>query len=102
MWFLISGAELEQYLHEGREIYLLDIRDRDSYEKKHIKGAVNIPGEELPDRMQELPTDRLIVIYCYRGPHSMLAARQLSGYGYRVADVYGGIEYYRGKYLTGI
>ena len=100
MWFLISAAELEQYLEEGRDIFLVDIRDRDSYEKSHIRGAVNIPGSELPDRMQELPVDRLIVIYCYRGPHSMLAARKLSACGYRVADVYGGIEYYRGKYLT--
>lgn len=100
MWFLISATELEQYLDEGRDIFLVDIRDRNSYEKSHIMGAVNIPNDELPDRMQELPTDRLIVIYCYRGPHSMLAARQLSAYGYRIADVYGGIEYYRGKYLT--
>lgn len=100
MWFLISAGELEQYLDEGRDIVLVDIRDRDAYEKRHIRGAVNIPAKELPDRMEELPRDRLIVLYCYRGPHSMLAARQLSAYGYRVADVYGGIEYYRGKYLT--
>lgn len=100
MCFLISAAELEQYLDKGRDIFLVDIRDRDSYEKSHIRGAVNIPSEELPDRMGELPGDRLIVLYCYRGPHSMLAARMLSGYGYRVSDVYGGIEYYRGKYLT--
>lgn len=100
MWFLISAMELEEYLDEGRNIYLVDIRDRDSYEKSHIRGAVNIPDEELPDRMQELPADRLIVIYCYRGPRSMLAARLLSRQGFRVADVYGGIQAYRGKYLV--
>lgn len=100
MWFLIGAAELEQYLDEGRNICLVDIRDRKSFERRHIRGAINIPSEELMDREGELPTDRLIVLYCYRGPHSMLAARTLSGYGYQVADVYGGIEAYRGKYLV--
>ena len=66
-----------------------------------IRGAVNIPDEEFWGRVGELPTDRLIILYCYRGPRSMLAARQLARYGYQVADICGGIEAYRGKYLEG-
>lgn len=100
MWSLIGPAQLEQYLDYGRDIFLVDLRDRDSYDRRHIRGAVNIPGEELADRMGELPGDRLIVLYCYRGPHSMRASQFLSGQGYRVEDVYGGIDGYRGKYLT--
>lgn len=98
MCFLISAAELEQYLDENRPICLVDIRDRASYEREHIRGAVNIPDEELMSRLEQLPTDRLIVLYCYHGPRSMRAARILSGCGYQVADVYGGIQAYRGKY----
>lgn len=100
MWTLISTAQLEQYLDDKTGMFLLDVRDEAAYEKSHIKGAVNIPADQLMSRLSELPNDRLIVIYCYRGPHSMLAARQLSSYGYQVADVYGGIAWYRGKYLT--
>lgn len=100
MWFLIGVAELEQYLDRGKDMVLVDVRDRNSYEKGHIQGAINIPSDELPDRMQELPKEKLIVLYCYRGPHSMLAARALSRAGYRVADVYGGIMAYRGKYMV--
>lgn len=98
MWFLISAAELEQYLDENRPIYLVDIRDRASYEQEHIRGAVNIPDEELMSRLAQLPTDRLIVLYCYHGPRSMQASRVLSRRGYQVADVCGGIQAYRGKY----
>lgn len=100
MWFLISAAELEQYLDENRPMFLVDLRDRDSYAECHIRGAVNIPSEELSDRLSELPRDKLLVLYCYRGPHSMLAARQLARMGYQAADVCGGIAAYRGRYLT--
>ena len=98
MWYNISTAQLEQYLDENRWIYLVDMRDRASYMQSHIRGAVNIPDEEFWGRVGELPTDRLIVLYCYRGPRSMLAARQLARYGYQAADVCGGFEAYRGRH----
>ena len=100
MWYLISAADLERYLNEGRRMFLVDLRDRDAYRKSHILGAVNIPGDELMERVCELPRDRLIVLYCYHGPNSMLAARKLAALGYEVADVYGGILAYRGNHLA--
>ena len=101
MWYIISTAQLEQYLDENRWIYLVDMRDRASYAQSHIRGAVNIPDEEFWGRVGELPVDHLLILYCYRGPRSMLAARELARYGYQVADICGGIEAYRGKYLEG-
>lgn len=104
MWFLISAEELEQYLEREEDIYLIDMRDRDSYGRGHIRGAVNIPGNELPKRVRQLPEDCLIVLYCYHGPQSMLAARELSKRGFRVADLCGGIrayEAYKGNLTSG-
>ena len=89
MWCLIGSRDLERYLDEGREIFLADLRERRDYEMGHICGAINFPG------------DRLIVLYCYHGPNSLLVARALSAMGFQTADLYGGIEGYRGKYLTG-
>ena len=43
--------------------------------------------------------ESLIVLDCYHGPNSMRAARWLASLGYETADVYGGIQAYRGKYL---
>lgn len=100
MWYLISAEDLERYLDEGREMLLVDMRDPSDYAKNHIQGAVNIPGDELMERLFCLPFDKLIVLYCYHGPNSMLAARQLAQRGYRAADVYGGILSYHGKYLV--
>lgn len=103
MWFLIGVSELERYLDERREMYLIDLRDRNSFRREHIRGAVNIPAEELPRRLRGLPQDRLIVLYCYHGPQSMLAGRELAKLGFETADVCGGIQAYRnyrGKYLV--
>ena len=100
MWSLISPSELEQYLDENRNMVLVDLRDRDAYQASHIQGAVNIPYEEMAAHLYRLPKNSLIVLYCYHGPRSMLMARYLSEQGFTVADVYGGLESYRGKYMV--
>lgn len=99
MWDLISGAQLDEYLDQGSNVFLVDMRDANSYRRAHIRGAVNIPAGELRSRIGELPQDRLIVLYCYHGPNSMRSARWLASLGYETADVYGGIQAYRGRYL---
>ncbi len=100
MWNIISGTQMDQYLDEGWDMVLVDLRDSDSYDRSHIAGAVNIPEQELMERLWELPENKLIVLYCYHGPNSMRAARRLAQMGYETADVYGGIQTYRGKYLV--
>ena len=68
MWDLISGAQLDEYLDQGSNVFLVDMRDANSYRRAHIRGAVNIPAG-------------------------------LASLGYETADVYGGIQAYRGRYL---
>ena len=43
MWDLISGAQLDEYLDQGSNVFLVDMRDANSYRRAHIRGAVNIP-----------------------------------------------------------
>ena len=54
MWYLISGADLEELLEQEKDMVLVDMRDRQSYEKGHICGAVHIPGEELMSRLRRM------------------------------------------------
>jgi rhodanese-related sulfurtransferase/DNA-binding transcriptional ArsR family regulator len=51
---------------------LLDVRPRAEFEAGHLSGAINIPIDELPDRLDELPRDQRIVAYC-RGVYCLLA-----------------------------
>jgi rhodanese-related sulfurtransferase len=71
----LSPAELRQEL-DRRDALLLDARPRLEYDAGHIAAAISIPIDELPDRLDELPTDKLIVAYC-RGPLCVYADQAL-------------------------
>lgn len=71
---------------------LLDVRPRVEFEAGHLRGAVNIPIEELSARMHELPRDRKVIAYC-RGEYCLFAdeaAEQLRSHGFDVVRLEGG------------
>ena len=70
--------------------YLLDVRNPSEYRLDHIEGAVNIPLDELRDRMGEVPKDQEVWAYCAVGQRSYYAARALSQYGYDIKTLSGG------------
>lgn len=100
MYQTITMRQLEYMLDSHREMFLLDVRNRASYEMCHIDGAVNIPYSELDGDLDSLPVDKIIVCYCARGGQSMLACNHLSGMGYQVVNVANGLSSYQGKYLV--
>ncbi len=51
--------------HGGTNLVLLDMRDREDYQRGHISGALSMPLEEIDKRYQDLPDDKEIVTYCY-------------------------------------
>jgi rhodanese-related sulfurtransferase/DNA-binding transcriptional ArsR family regulator len=71
----LSPAELRQELDRSN-VLLLDARPRLEYAAGHLPAAISIPIDELPDRLDELPTDKLIVAYC-RGPLCVYADQAL-------------------------
>lgn len=73
--------------------FLLDVRTQDEYKLKHIDGAVNIPGDELRDRLNEIPRDKRIIVYCGVGLRGYLAYRILTMNGYKeVYNLSGGFK----------
>jgi len=72
----ISAAELTERLAVG-DVLLLDVRPPLEYAAGHLPGAISIPLDELPARLNELPTDTLIVTYC-RGPFCVYADEALN------------------------
>jgi rhodanese-related sulfurtransferase len=51
--------------HGDPDLVLLDMRDREDYQRGHIKGALSMPLEEIDKRYRDLPKDKDIVTYCY-------------------------------------
>lgn len=74
---------------------LVDVRD-EGYEEGHLPNAINIPLEDIENNQFDIDRNRVIIVYCEHGPHSMMAARILMRQGYRVLNVVGGIRQYRG------
>lgn len=96
----ITMKQLDGMLDRGEEIMLIDLRNRASFARGHIRGAVNIPYEELEETACSLPGNLMLVFYCSRGGQSMLACNHMSAKGYRVLNVANGFCSYRGKYLA--
>ena len=101
----ISMRELECWILCGKPMELIDLRDRRSYAYSHLKGAVNIPYEELESMAEEGVLERCkdapMVLYCTRGSQSMLACNHLSARGYPVVNTAGGLAAYRGSSMVG-
>ncbi|AHF00824.1 ArsR family transcriptional regulator [Thiomicrospira aerophila AL3] len=55
---------------------LLDVRPEDEYAAGHIPQAINIPIEQLAQKLPELDTDRTLIVYC-RGPYCMWSQQAL-------------------------
>ena len=68
---LMSREELLKKLKEGC-ITLLDVRPAEEFALGHLPGAINIPFEEMDERLAELPANQTVVAYC-RGPYCVLS-----------------------------
>ncbi|NEO27569.1 MAG: FAD-dependent oxidoreductase, partial [Kamptonema sp. SIO4C4] len=73
---------------------LLDVRDVDEFERGHVAGTVNIPLNQLRDRMAELPKEQPIHVYCQVGQRAYYATRALRLKGYDAANLTGGYQTY--------
>lgn len=88
----ISAERVLEIITEGEDYFILDVRSGDEYDSGHIQGAVLIPVSELEGRLEELPEDKPIIVYCRSGSRSASAAGILveNGFG-EVYDMGGGI-----------
>jgi rhodanese-related sulfurtransferase len=77
---------------EKSPAFILDVRNPSEYKRDHIEEAVNIPLDELRNRMGEVPRDQEIWAYCAVGQRSYYASRALSQYGYDIKNLSGGFK----------
>lgn len=88
----IQWHELDAALAAGA--HLVDVRSREEFEAGAIPGALNIPVDELRERLDELPEGDLVV-HCAVGVRGHTAARLLSQAGRSVANLDGGYKTWR-------
>jgi rhodanese-related sulfurtransferase len=89
----ITPIELQDLLNQSALPFLLDVRGPDEFAFCALVGAVNIPLDQLPDRLAEVPRDRPIITICHHGVRSARAAETLRQNGFdEVRSLVGGVE----------
>ena len=87
----ISARDLEKIY--TNQPFLIDVRRTSEFESEHVKGAINIPLNEINRHLAEIPKDTKFYLYCAGGYRSMIAASILKARGWDdFADVEGGFS----------
>ena len=79
--------------HDG-SITLLDTRTPGEYQRGHVDGFVNIPVDNLRERLDEIPKEKPVYVMCQSGLRSYIATRILEGNGYTAYNFSGGFRFY--------
>lgn len=87
---ITTWSEVEKLNKE--EYTLVDVRSAEEYINGHVEGAINIPVDEIRDRLNELDKNKKIVEYCQVGLRGYVADRILKQHGFDVLNVTGGYK----------
>lgn len=85
--------QLKENLDQHIDLCLLDVRENWEFESGHLPNALHIPLGSLFTRIQDLPQNKPIVVYCHHGSRSQRACELLKPLGFgMVSNLEGGID----------
>lgn len=96
----MKKEEFEELLHNGPNVLFLDIREAEElWEDSSIPGTQHMPmGKVFTEAVKgNLPKDKQIVVFCRTGVRAGIVAHELSGRGYDIDGLEGGLEALRAK-----
>lgn len=73
-------------------IHLIDLRAKEAFEEGHIKGAMNIPLDELESTIDELEKNKEYHLICYSGMFSKQAGEFLNHHGFKTVNIESGMN----------
>jgi phage shock protein E len=96
-----EGKVLKQYLppeklrqlvtHPYDSIWIIDVRPASAYHKGHIPTAKSFPSSEILSRLDEIPKDTYLIVYCETGGRAQGVVKKLEKQGYTRLMNWGGI-----------
>lgn len=87
----LSYHQVDELLETG-EYTLVDVRKASEYAEGHHPQAINIAHTRLLDRMEEIPTDKPLVVHCQAGSRAAYASALLERFGHTVLFINDNIE----------
>lgn len=91
----ITAEEAKELMDTWKYEVVLDVREQDEYDEKHIPGAILLPvgmidEETAADAIPE--KDTMVLVYCRSGNRSKTASQKLAELGYTQVYEFGGIN----------
>ena len=93
----IHWHDVKNLPHDG-SVTLLDVRNKIEYENNHMDGFINIPLNELRNRLPELDKSKPVYATCQMGLRGYVACRMLSQHGFQAYNLSGGTRLYNSIY----
>lgn len=92
---IVKVAHIEKVdeLIKNKEL-VVDVRTKEEFEVGNIEGSINIPLDEIRDRINEFPKDKKIYLTCQVGVRAYNGTRILRGLGFDAINVDGGYRSY--------
>ncbi len=88
----ISAAELHARRESGTAPVVIDVRTPEEYASGHIHGAVNVPFDQVAQRIAEIDAPQGVALYCMVGPRARKGESALLAAGYeKVFHLEGGL-----------
>ncbi len=81
----IKNNPLDEILSKNNYI-IVDVRTKEEYSEKHVKGSINIPYDEI-NESTNLDKNKTIIVYCRSGVRSKKAYDTLKNLGYEVYNL---------------
>lgn len=97
---LVQISEVKDLQDKGHQV--IDVRTKEEYESGHIRGAINIPLDEIRNRLDELDKNKDYIVHCRSSVRSYNAEMVLKSKGYKVKNLDGSWIYYSANYQENI
>ena len=89
----IEPAELKKLVENPVDsIWIIDVRSEKAYQNGHIPTAKSFPSATILSRLNEIPKDKYLIIYCTVGGMARIVSKQLKKVGYKRYMDWGGIS----------
>jgi rhodanese-related sulfurtransferase len=89
----IEPAELKKIVENPVDsIWIIDVRSEKAYSNGHIPTAKSFPAGTVSDRLNEIPKNKYLIIYCTVGANAQIASKKLRKAGYKRYINWGGIS----------
>ena len=81
-------------------IWIIDVRSEKAYSNGHIPTAKSFPAGTVASRLNEIPKNKYLIIYCTVGANAQIVSRKLKKAGYKRYINWGGLSRWEWKKET--